>query len=80
MVRRPLCPDLLGDANGEQTMTGPISSVTILGQTIIMVNDRQMSIDLMETRSSINSSRPRMTFAGEMCVDTMTVAQVKTPG
>ena len=61
-------------------MKGPISSVTILGQTIIMVNDRQMSIDLMEKRSSINSSRPRMTFAGDMYVDTMTVAQVKKPG
>ncbi|PLN82775.1 cytochrome P450 [Aspergillus taichungensis] len=51
---------------GFKKLYGPISSVTILGQTIIMVNDRQMSIDLMEKRSSIHSSRPRMTFAGEL--------------
>jgi len=45
---------------------GPISSVTVFGQTLIIVNDAQMAIELMEKRSALHSSRPRMIFAGEM--------------
>ncbi|OJJ32368.1 hypothetical protein ASPWEDRAFT_117096 [Aspergillus wentii DTO 134E9] len=45
---------------------GPISSVTSLGKTIIILNDVQTTIDLMEKRSAIYSSRPKMAFAGEM--------------
>jgi hypothetical protein len=45
---------------------GPISSVSLFGQTLIIVNDVQMAIELMEKRSAIHSSRPRMVFAGEM--------------
>ncbi|EAU32059.1 conserved hypothetical protein [Aspergillus terreus NIH2624] len=45
---------------------GPISSITIFGQTIVIINDAQVAFDLMEKRSSIYSSRPRMVFAGEM--------------
>ncbi|KAL2871204.1 cytochrome P450 [Aspergillus lucknowensis] len=46
---------------------GPISSITILGQTIVIINDARIAFDLLEKRSNIYSSRPRMTFAGEMC-------------
>ncbi|RAL13437.1 cytochrome P450 [Aspergillus homomorphus CBS 101889] len=45
---------------------GPISSLTILGQTIVILNDARMAFDLLEKRSSIYSSRPRLTFAGEI--------------
>ncbi|PKY03509.1 cytochrome P450 [Aspergillus campestris IBT 28561] len=45
---------------------GPISSITILGQTIVIINDARTAFDLMEKRSAIYSSRPRMTFAGEL--------------
>ncbi|BCR92212.1 uncharacterized protein ACHE_80112A [Aspergillus chevalieri] len=45
---------------------GPISSITIVGQTIVILNDPQMAFDLMEKRSAIYSSRPRMVFACEM--------------
>ncbi|KNG82926.1 O-methylsterigmatocystin oxidoreductase [Aspergillus nomiae NRRL 13137] len=45
---------------------GPISSVSMFGQTIIILNDHQVAVDLMEKRSATYSSRPRMVFAGEI--------------
>ncbi|KAF2032730.1 cytochrome P450 [Setomelanomma holmii] len=45
---------------------GPISSVTILGQTLIIINNADMALDLLRDRSAINSGRPHMVFAGEM--------------
>ncbi|KAL2814360.1 cytochrome P450 [Aspergillus cavernicola] len=45
---------------------GPISSITIFGQTIVILNDSRIAFDLLEKRSNVYSSRPRMTFAGEM--------------
>lgn len=45
---------------------GPISSVTVFGQTLIIVNDAQIAHELMEKRAASYSSRPRMVFAGEM--------------
>lgn len=47
---------------------GPISSVTVFNQTIIILNDVQATIDLFEKRSNIYSDRPILTFAGEMSV------------
>ncbi|PYI09628.1 putative cytochrome P450 [Aspergillus sclerotiicarbonarius CBS 121057] len=49
-----------------QDRYGPINSITILGQTIIVLHDARMVVDLLEKRSSIYSSRPRLVFAGEM--------------
>ncbi|KAK6379432.1 hypothetical protein LTS17_006350 [Exophiala oligosperma] len=46
---------------------GPISSVTVMGQTIVILNDAQVAIELLEKRSIIYSSRPRLVFAFEMC-------------
>jgi cytochrome P450 len=46
---------------------GPISSVTVLGQTIIIIHDKNVALELMEKRSAIYSGRPRMVFAFEMC-------------
>ena len=45
---------------------GPISSVTVFGQTLVIVNDFQMAIELLEKRSAIHSSRPRMVFCSEL--------------
>ncbi|KAF5387184.1 hypothetical protein D9615_001583 [Tricholomella constricta] len=45
---------------------GPISSVTVLGQTIVLLNDLQTTIDLLDKRSSIYSGRPIFPFAGGM--------------
>lgn len=45
---------------------GPISSVTVLGRTIILIHDKQAALELMEKRASINSGRPTATFVMEM--------------
>ncbi|KAJ5762254.1 uncharacterized protein N7511_005636 [Penicillium nucicola] len=41
---------------------GPISSLTILGRHIIILNDAKLATQLLEKRSSIYSSRPDQTF------------------
>ncbi|KAL4902171.1 hypothetical protein BDW74DRAFT_158711 [Aspergillus multicolor] len=45
---------------------GPISSLSVFGQTIVIINEARIAFDLLERRSNIYSSRPRMVFAGEM--------------
>jgi hypothetical protein len=47
---------------------GPISSVTVLGQTFVIINDAQIAFELMRDRSAIHSSRPGLVFSGEMYV------------
>ena len=44
----------------------PISSVEVFGSTMIIVNDREVAVDLLDKRSAIYSSRPVLTFGGEM--------------
>ncbi|KAJ5297506.1 hypothetical protein N7508_007755 [Penicillium antarcticum] len=41
---------------------GPISSLTVLGRHIIILNDAKLATQLLEKRSSIHSSRPDQTF------------------
>jgi hypothetical protein len=45
---------------------GPISSVTVLGQTFIIINDSDIAFELLRDRSAIHSSRPSLTFSGDM--------------
>ncbi|KAL4898353.1 cytochrome P450 [Aspergillus ambiguus] len=45
---------------------GPISSVTVLGQTIILVNDAELAVELLEKQSAATASRPRLVFASEL--------------
>lgn len=45
---------------------GPLSSVTILGQTLVIIHDRDIALELMEKRASKHSGRPNMKFAMEM--------------
>jgi hypothetical protein len=45
---------------------GPISSVTVMGKTMIIINDAKVAFDLLDKRSVNYSSRPRQVFAGEM--------------
>lgn len=42
--------------------TGPISSLTVLGQTFIILNDPEIAFELMRDRSAIHSSRPEQAF------------------
>ena len=51
--------------------TGPISSVTVFGKTVVIINELQTAIDLLNQRSTIYSGRPIFTFAGEMYVLSM---------
>ncbi|CAH0004437.1 unnamed protein product [Clonostachys byssicola] len=43
---------------------GPIFSLNVMGQTIVVIHDKQVALDLLEKKSLINSSRPWMEFAG----------------
>ncbi|KAJ5670969.1 hypothetical protein N7507_000096 [Penicillium longicatenatum] len=45
---------------------GPISSLTVMGQTIVILNDTQIASELLRKRASLYSSRPHMVFASEM--------------
>ncbi|KFY34347.1 hypothetical protein V494_06846 [Pseudogymnoascus sp. VKM F-4513 (FW-928)] len=45
---------------------GPISSITVLGQPIVVINDPEVAFELMRDRSAIHSSRPSQVFSCEM--------------
>ncbi|KFA66345.1 hypothetical protein S40285_01293 [Stachybotrys chlorohalonatus IBT 40285] len=61
-------PDVLETEHWEKHKAkyGPISSVTILGMTMVIINDPKIAIELFEKRSTKYSSRPKSYFAGEM--------------
>ncbi|KAF2501128.1 cytochrome P450, partial [Lophium mytilinum] len=44
---------------------GPISSLTILGTTIVLINDKQYATDILDKESAKTSSRPESVFAYE---------------
>ncbi|KAF2198912.1 cytochrome protein [Delitschia confertaspora ATCC 74209] len=46
---------------------GPISSVTVLGQTIIIIHDKNLASELMEKRAPNHSGRPVLVFGMQMC-------------
>lgn len=45
---------------------GPLSSITVLGQTFVIINDAEMALELLRNRANVNSGRPTMVFCGEM--------------
>ncbi|GKZ23594.1 hypothetical protein AbraIFM66951_009867 [Aspergillus brasiliensis] len=58
---------------------GPISSVTTPGNTLIIINDAKVAIDLLERRSAHYSSRPRMVFGAELSGWERTVTMKRNP-
>ncbi|ETS81249.1 hypothetical protein PFICI_06251 [Pestalotiopsis fici W106-1] len=46
---------------------GPLSSVTALGTTMILIHDKDIALELMEKRSAKYSGRPFQRFAQETC-------------
>ncbi|KAJ5193031.1 hypothetical protein N7449_009173 [Penicillium cf. viridicatum] len=48
------------------SFTGPISSVNVLGKTLIIINDRDLEFQILEKNSIKHSSRPHLVFAGEL--------------
>ena len=51
----------------QSDLYGPISSLTVLGQPIIIISDYNIASELLDKNSGFTSSRPTMTFGGEMC-------------
>ncbi|KAJ5154053.1 uncharacterized protein N7500_009492 [Penicillium coprophilum] len=51
-------------------LAGPISSVTVLGQTLIIVNDRDLAFQILEKNSIKHSSRPHLVFAHDLVIGT----------
>ncbi|EJD08416.1 cytochrome P450 [Fomitiporia mediterranea MF3/22] len=45
---------------------GPISSVTMLGTTMIIINDLRIAVELLDKKSGIFSDRPILVFGGIM--------------
>ncbi|CCT69641.1 related to O-methylsterigmatocystin oxidoreductase [Fusarium fujikuroi IMI 58289] len=45
---------------------GPITSVTVLGQRFVILHNRQVIMDLLETRAMKSASRPKLVFAGDI--------------
>ncbi|RBA19920.1 hypothetical protein FPRO05_09220 [Fusarium proliferatum] len=45
---------------------GPISSITVMGQTIIIINNWELASQLLGKKSAKHSSRPKIMMAGEM--------------
>jgi hypothetical protein len=45
---------------------GPLSSITVLGQVIVIIHDKEVAIELMERRASRYSGRPTMKFVFDM--------------
>ncbi|KAF1943820.1 cytochrome P450 [Clathrospora elynae] len=45
---------------------GPISSITVLGQTFVIINDADIALELLRDRAAIYSERPTMVYSGEM--------------
>lgn len=45
---------------------GSLSSVTVLGQTLIIIHDKEVAFELMEKRASKYSGRPNSKFGSEM--------------
>lgn len=44
-----------------------ISSITVMGQTLVIIHDRHAAHDLMEKKSIKTSARPKSDFASSLC-------------
>ncbi|KXT15288.1 hypothetical protein AC579_4855 [Pseudocercospora musae] len=49
------------------TTSGPIASLNVLGNIIIILNDAKLAVELLDKRANLHSSRPRMVFSEELC-------------
>jgi cytochrome P450 len=46
---------------------GPISSVTVMGQTLVIIHDKQAAHYLLEKKSIKTSARPKTVFSSILC-------------
>lgn len=47
-------------------LLGPISSVTTMGKTIIIINDSELALELLNDDSVKTASRPHSVISGDM--------------
>ncbi|KAJ5900079.1 hypothetical protein N7495_004823 [Penicillium taxi] len=52
--------------NAYYPLYGPISSLTVMGKTMVILNDMDIAKEILEKRSKNYSSRPELVFASEM--------------
>lgn len=45
---------------------GPVSSITVLGQTFVIINDAKIALELLRDRPSAHADRPYMVFSSDM--------------
>ncbi|CAH0019846.1 unnamed protein product [Clonostachys rhizophaga] len=50
-----------------QEKYGPVTSVTVLGQSIVTLNDKQVAVDILDKKSLKTSSRPWLEFGFGLC-------------
>lgn len=59
---------------------GPISSVTIMGMTLVLIHDKKAAHDLLDNTASKTSGRPTMWMAGKLCgYESIVLCQGYTP-
>lgn len=59
---------------------GPISSVSVMGTTLVIIHDKRIAHDLLDTSSSKTSGRPTMMMAGKLCgYESIVLCQGYTP-
>ncbi|PHH62995.1 hypothetical protein CDD81_6420 [Ophiocordyceps australis] len=46
---------------------GPLTSLRILGTTLIVIHDAAMAVDLLDRMAGVASDRPQMVFAQDLC-------------
>ncbi|KAF9267070.1 cytochrome P450 [Marasmius fiardii PR-910] len=70
----PLIGNLLDMPNGQEWLTfakwgqeyGPISSVNVLGQTIVVLNSAELAVEMLDRHGAIYSDRPVIPMGGEL--------------
>ena len=45
---------------------GPISSVNVLGQTMVIIHDREIAGEVLERKAGVSAGRPGLKFAWDM--------------
>ncbi|KAH6620864.1 O-methylsterigmatocystin oxidoreductase [Chaetomium sp. MPI-SDFR-AT-0129] len=59
---------------------GDISSVTVMGTTLVLIHNKKMAHELLETMASKTSGRPTMVMANKLCgYESIVVCQGYTP-
>ncbi|RCI13695.1 hypothetical protein L249_8212 [Ophiocordyceps polyrhachis-furcata BCC 54312] len=63
----PSQEDVENDLVNRKESHGPISSLTVMGKTLIFIHDREIAHELLNKTSSATSGRPATEFGSKMC-------------